>query len=66
LCYNCYFLTIGDIFTGKQIEGLEDHKPVNKGQVDWEVDDYTTQRLAELGLEASAPKDDGSEFISRI
>jgi hypothetical protein len=61
-----HFLTIGDIFTGKQIEGLEDHKPVSKGQVDWEVDDYTTQRLAELGLEASAPKDDGSEFISRI
>jgi len=66
LCYNCYFLTIGDIFTGKQIEGLEDHKPVSKGQVDWEVDDYTNQRLTELGLEASAPKDDGSEFISRI
>jgi hypothetical protein len=66
LCYNCYFLTIGDIFTGKQIEGLEDHKPVSKGQVDWEVDDYTTQRLAELGLGDSIPKDDGSEFISRI
>ena len=27
LCYNCYFLTIGDIFNDKQIKGLEDHKP---------------------------------------
>ena len=30
LCYNCYFLMVGDVFNNKQIEGLEDHKPMNE------------------------------------
>jgi len=50
LCYNHYFLNVGDIFTNKQIEGIEDHKPVNQGKVEWEVDEYHLQRLKELGL----------------
>jgi len=58
LCYNCYYLSVGDLYTGKQIEGIEDHKPINNAQVDWEVDDYTQQRLKELGLYDSKPKDD--------
>lgn len=66
LCYNCYFLMVGEVFNNKQIEGLEDHKPVNESQVDWELDDYTLQRLKELGLGNDEPLDDGSEFISRI
>jgi hypothetical protein len=63
LCYNHYFLTVGDIFSNKQIEGIEDHKPVNQGKVDWEVDDYHLQRLKELGLEDD---DDELNIISRI
>jgi hypothetical protein len=67
LCYNCYYLLVGEVFNNKQIEGLEDHKPVNESQVDWELDDYTLQRLKELGLDKShPPADDGSEFISRF
>lgn len=65
LCYNCYFLTIGDIFTDKQIEGLEDHKPLNNSEVDWELDDYQKQRLAELGL-GDLEEDDGLDIISRL
>jgi hypothetical protein len=65
LCYNCYFLTIGDIFTRKQLEGLEDHKPMNLGQSDWEVDDYTNRRLAELGL-GDDSADDEYDIISRV
>ncbi len=65
LCYNCYFLTIGDIFTRKQLEGLEDHKPMNLGQSDWEVDDYTNRRLAELGL-GDDSDDDEYDIISRV
>ncbi len=63
LCYNCYFLTVGDIFSDKQVQTMEEHKPVNKGKVDWEVDDYHYQRLKELGL-----GDDENELdlISRI
>ena len=66
LCYNCYYLTVGDLFTNKQIEGLEDHKPMNESNVDWELDDYTLQRFRELGLDKPESTDDGSEFISRI
>ena len=64
LCYNCYYLSIGDLFTNKQIEGIEDHKPVNQGEVDWEVDDYTKQRLEELGL--GDIDDDEYDIISRV
>ncbi len=67
LCYNCYYLFVGDVFNNKQIEGLEDHKPMNQSEVDWELDDYTLQRLKELGLDKSQPPtDNGSEFISRF
>ena len=66
LCYNCYYLQIGDLFTGKQIEGMEDHVSKNESKVDWEVDSYTEQRLKELGLYDSKPVDDGSEYISRF
>jgi len=66
LCYNCYFLTIGDIFNEKQIEGLEDHKPLNNSEVDWELDDYQKQRLAELGLGDFEDEDDGLDIISRL
>jgi hypothetical protein len=54
------------VFNNKQIEGLEDHKPVNESNVEWELDDYTLQRLKELGLDQTPPPEDGSEFISRI
>jgi len=63
LCYNCYFLTIGDIFSEKQIQNIEDHKPVNTGQVDWDVDDYHLQRLKELGLDDI--DDDEFDIVAR-
>tara|TARA_R110000744_G_scaffold246818_6_gene363267 strand:- start:472 stop:1098 length:627 start_codon:yes stop_codon:yes gene_type:complete len=62
LCYNHYFLTVGDIFSDKQIKGIEDHKPVNQGDVEWELDDYQRQRLIELGLDQK--EDDGLDIIS--
>ena len=65
LCYNHYFLTVGDIFSDKQIKGIEDHVPVNQSEVEWEMDDYTRQRLIELGLDE--PKEEfGSDLISKI
>lgn len=62
LCYNCYFLTVGDIFSDKQVQTMEEHKPVNEGKVNWEIDDYHLQRLKELGL---GDKDE-LNLISRI
>ena len=68
LCYNCYYLSVGDLYTGKQIENIEDHKPINNGQVDWEVDDYTLERFKELGLYDSKPldSDDPYDLVSRL
>lgn len=66
LCYNCYFLTVGDVFTDKQIQHLEDYKPVNEGQIDWDMDEYHLTRLKELGLGDTKEEDDDMEFISRI
>ena len=57
LCYNHYFLTVGDIFSDKQIKGMEDHVSVNQSEVEWEMDDYTRQRLEELGL-GDEPEED--------
>jgi hypothetical protein len=68
LCYNCYYLSVGDLYTGKQIENIEDPKPINNGQVDWEVDDYTLERFKELGLYDSKPlnNDDPYDLVSRL
>ena len=65
LCYNCYYLSVGDIFNDKQIEGIEDHKPVSTGEVDWELDPYTEQRLKELGL-GDDSKDDDMDIVAYI
>jgi hypothetical protein len=64
LCYNCYFLQVGNIFNDVQIQGMEEHKTPNESKVDWKVDNYHMQRLKELGLE----DDDEDEFdiISRL
>ena len=63
LCYNCYFLQVGNIFSDIQIQGMEEHKTPNESKVDWKIDNYHMQRLKELGL-----GDDENEFdlISRI
>jgi hypothetical protein len=65
LCYNCYYINVGDIFTSKQIEGLEDHVVKYNNEVEWELDEYTSQRLKELGLDNPTILNDGSEFISK-
>jgi hypothetical protein len=66
LCYNDYFLTVGDIFNKKdeqQIETQQEHNGTTE-QVNWEVDDYHLQRLKELGLDDD--DDDVNQYISRI
>jgi hypothetical protein len=64
LCYNCYFLQVGNIFNDVQIQGMEEHKTPNESKVDWKVDNYHMQRLKELGLEDS--DEDELNLISRI
>ena len=65
LCYNCFFLTVGDVFENKQIQGLEDHVTIYKQEEpSWELDEYQLQRLRELGLVDKEPEQD--DYISRI
>jgi hypothetical protein len=66
LCYNHYFLTVGDIFNDKdvkQIETKQEHFGTTD-KIEWEVDDYHLQRLKELGLDGD--DDDVNQYISRI
>jgi len=66
LCYNHYFLQVGDIFNDKQVRGIEDHVPTYESEVTWEMDDYTRQRLEELGLvDKSQNDDDPYSLVSR-
>lgn len=66
LCYNHYFLYVGNIFTDKQIQHLEDYNPSTfESKVDWELDDYYKEHLQNLGVIGS-DHEPGSEFISKI
>lgn len=68
LCYNCYFLNIGDIFTARETKLLEDFgAPKGKG---FEVEplDLDEDLLNRLETYTRDPNRglDGSEFISRF
>ena len=67
LCYNHYFLNVGDVFNDKdvkQIESKQEHFGTSE-KVEWEVDDYHLQRLKELGLDGD-DDDDPNQYISRV
>ncbi len=66
LCYNHFYLQVGDIFNKndeKQIESQTEHFGTSE-KVEWEVDAYHLQRLRELGLDDDI--DDTNQYISRI
>jgi hypothetical protein len=67
LCYNCYFLNIGNIFNKQDIKQLETHNPTNgtSDEIDFQLDDFQKEQLARLGLYDPPKPDDGSELISR-
>ena len=67
LCYNHYFLNVGDVFNDKdvkQIESKQEHFGTSE-KVEWEVDDYHLQRLKELGLDGD-DDDSPNQYISRV
>lgn len=69
LCYNCYFITIGDIFNDKDILQLEDNSSISgtTEMIEFELDPYHLEKLVSLGLYNKTPDaEDGSEYISRI
>ena len=65
LCYNHYFLQVGDIFSDKQIKGIEDHVPTYQSEVEWELDAYQLEQLEKLGLVDKDESDDPYSLVSR-
>jgi hypothetical protein len=67
LCYNCFFLFIGDVFNEKQVINIEDYHGTIavEGQVDWEIDEDYIENLRDLKLRED-DESDGSQYISRI
>ena len=66
LCYNHYFLYVGNIFTNKQIQHIEDYNPSTfQSKVDWEMDDHFKEHLQHLGI-VDDDHEPGSEFISKV
>lgn len=66
LCYNCYFLYIGNIFSGKEIQALEDfNTSPNTKEPNWQLDEHHIEHLRDLGL-YDEPYVSGSEYISKF
>jgi len=64
LCYNCYFLYIGDVFNEKQIKNIEEDSPIKKDdQVDWELDNNMLEHFREIGL---VGEDDTEDYIAHL
>ena len=67
LCYNCYFLFVGNLFSERQIRTLEDaHAPIVKEEPSWDIDDNFLAHFRDLGLEDRKDYLPGDEYIARI
>lgn len=68
ICYNCYFLFVGNLYSDKQIKNIEDvTAPALKvAEVDLEIDDHYLEHFKQLGLIENKDYQDGDEFISRL
>jgi len=64
VCYNCYFLTVGNIFTKHEIIHIEDYAAKGNHGVEpkWELDEYQQEMLQKLGL---AEEDVVEDYVSR-
>ena len=53
-------------FTEKDVEQLEDHKPLSKTTeaINFQLDDYHLKRLNELGLDDDKDSDDPYDLVS--
>lgn len=67
LCYNCYFLFVGNLFSEKQIRTLEDaHAPIVKEEPNWDIDDNFLAHFQDLGLEERQNYYPGDEYVSKL
>lgn len=68
LCYNHYFLHVGDIFSPRQINYLEDAGATiqEPSQTAWELDDFYQEHFRQLGLLSKEDENPGTKFIDRL
>jgi hypothetical protein len=66
LCYNCYFIYYGQVFTEREIEKLEGHGAVSvKTQEEkLHLNDYQIEMLEKLGLQDKDDSDDPYSLVS--
>jgi hypothetical protein len=50
LCYNCYFLYVGEILTPNQIRNIEDNQTVKEKPFAWDLDAEHLENIKMLGL----------------
>lgn len=50
LCYNCYFLTVGDLYSGNKIKPKDNFENKEIEDEIWEMDDNMREHFISLGL----------------
>lgn len=72
LCYNCYYIHIGDVFEKKQLDAMEDYKFIQSKPVDFELPKIHEEQIKEsVNLEnkyiyrEETPDDYGDDLIYR-
>jgi len=50
LCYNCYFLFVGNVFTDGQLQDIESNREAKEKSFDWQLDDKQIENMRSLGL----------------
>ena len=50
LCYNCYFLFVGNVFTDGQLQDIESNREAKEKSFDWQLDDKQIENMKSLGL----------------
>jgi hypothetical protein len=50
LCYNCYYLYVGEVLTGNQIRSIESNQETKQVDFDWQLDEDQIANMKALGL----------------
>jgi len=67
LCYNCYFILHGNVFSDKDIEQIEDHRQVSRSTdaVKFDLSEKQLEQLKELKLDITDDSEDPYSLVSR-
>lgn len=69
ICYNCYHLYIGNLYTDKQVRNVEDitAPELKSAEIDPDIDDFYLQHFKDLGLmDTDDDYEEGDEYISKL